>query len=69
MHQFFWRAIWEPAGDGVVGGGLWGHPLREGDLALKEGFDGAHEGVSEGPKVGAIAELLVENFRMCLIWT
>ena len=61
MHQLFWRTVWEPWQDGVLGGGLWGRLLREGDLALKEGFDGAHEGVSEGPKVGAIAEFLGEN--------
>ena len=30
-------------------------------MALKGGFAGAHEGFSEGLKVGAIAELLGEN--------
>ena len=61
VHRLFWRTSWEPWRDGVIGGGLWVRPQREGNLALKEGFTGAHEGVSEGPKVGAIAEFLGEN--------
>ena len=40
---------------------MWGRLLREGDLVLKKGFAEAHEGVPEGPKVGAIAGLLGEN--------
>ena len=61
MYRMFCSTIWEPWQDGVIGGRLWSRPLREGDLALKEGFSGAHEGVSESPKVGAIAEFLGEN--------
>ena len=40
---------------------MWGRPLREFNLALKEIFSRAHEGVSEGPGVGDIAEFLGEN--------
>ena len=40
---------------------MWIYLLGEGDLELKEGFAGAHEGVSEGPKVGAIVEFFGEN--------
>ena len=32
-------------------------------MTLKEGFTGAHEQVPDGPKVGAIAELLGKNVR------
>ena len=45
----------------MVGGGLWGRLLRGGDLVLKKGFAGAHEGVPEGSKVCAIAGFLGEN--------
>ena len=45
----------------MISGGLWGCVLKEGNLALEDGFAGAYEGVSEGPKVGAIAEFLGEN--------
>ena len=30
-------------------------------MELKEGFTGAHEGVSDGPKLGAITDFLGEN--------
>ena len=61
MRRLFWRTSWEPWRYGVIDGGLRSHPPSEGDLALKEGFTGAHEGVFEGLKVGAIAEFLGEN--------
>ena len=43
----------------MIGSGLWSRLLGEGDLALKEAFVGAHKGVSEGLKLGPIAEFLV----------
>ena len=46
----------------MIGSGLWTFLLSEGNLALEEGFTGAHEGFSEDPKVGAISDFLGENF-------
>ena len=45
----------------MIGSGLWCRLLGESDLVLKEVFAGAHEGVRESPKVGAIAEFIGEN--------
>ena len=57
----FWKTSWESWQDGVIGRGLWSCLLGEGNFARKEGFAGSHEGVSEGLKVGSIAEFLGEN--------
>ena len=45
----------------MIGSVLWSCLLVEVYLALKEGFVGSHGEVSEGPKVGTIAEFLGEN--------
>ena len=62
LYKRFWRTGWEPWQDGVICRWLWNCLLWECDLALKEGLVGAHEWVPKGPKVGAIAEFLGENF-------
>ena len=61
LQVLFLRTSWEPWLDGVTVNRMWSQPLREGTLALKEGFIGSHEGVSEDPKVGAIAEFFGES--------
>ena len=61
LHVLFWRTSLEPWLDGVNVNIMWSQLLREVDLALKEGFVGAHEGVSEDPKAGAIADFFGES--------
>ena len=51
-----------PWQDGVIGSGIWSRLLGEVDLTMREGLAGTPERFSEGPKVGAIAEFLGENF-------